>query len=244
MAPTAREGNLSSPPGVGPHGSMLAQPRYAPRRVSNLVACPFCRELFTRGESTHCPACGLALTDLAKLPPSADALAIEDDFGIPTQPHLETLPATYLRRGRGALLALGVLGLAAFFLPWIHMSVPDVRVMTGFDLARRTGFTWSVAVAWFVLLPMVLTRRSIDKMRGARVAAAFLSAVPVVTTSILLASPPHSRYYPVVFHWGAGLYASLALGIAATIVSVRFGGAIDDVTVARGKVAGSGATLH
>lgn len=223
---------------------MRIEPRYAPRRVPHLVACPFCRELFTRGESTHCPACGLALTDLAKLPPSADALALDDDFGIPKQPHLETLPATYLARGRGALLALSALGLAAFFLPWIDMTAPDVRVMTGFDLARRTGFTWSVAVAWFVLLPVVLSRRSIDKMRGARVAAAFLSAVPVVTTSLLLSSPPHSRYYPVAFHWGVGLYASLALGVVATIVSVRFGGRIDDVTVTRGEVKASGATLH
>jgi len=211
--------------------------------VSDLTACPFCHELFARGEARECPSCGLALTDLAKLPPSHDALA-EDDFGIPMQPHLETLPWFEVRRGRGILLIGAVLGFIAFFAPWVNMTSPELHLLSGADLAKRSGWIWGAGVAWFILFPMALTRRSIDQMRGARVAAAFLSFVPVITVSILWLMPPHARYVPIRFDWGWGLYATLALGVIATAAAVRFGGRIDDIKVARGALAGRGETLH
>jgi hypothetical protein len=213
--------------------------------VSNLIACPFCRELFAKGETDVCPSCGLKLTELARLPPSLDA-AREDDFGIPIQPHLEPLPLSYMRRGKGILLGAAVLGFVAFFAPWVNMTSPETHVLSGADLARRSGWIWGAAVGWFVLLPMVFTRRSIDQMRGARVAAAFLSAVPAVTTSILWLMPPHSRYIPIRFDWGFGLYADWFLGVMATVVATRFGGRIDDIEVSRGTLAGGKdrETLH
>lgn len=174
---------------------------------------------------------------------SHDAMA-EDDFGIPTQPHLEPLPWFEVRRGRGVLLAGAVLGLVAFYAPWVNMTSPEIHLLSGADLAKRSGWIWGAGVAWFVLFPMTLTRRSIDQMRGARVAAAFLSAVPVVTASILWLRPPHTRYVPIRFEWGWGLYATLALGLIAVIAAVRFGGRIDDIKVARGAVARRGETLH
>jgi hypothetical protein len=213
--------------------------------VRKLVACPFCREMFEKGEAAACPACGLALTDLDKLPPSHDALAEADDFGIPRQPHLEPLPRWYMGRGKGLLIAASLLGLAAFFMPWIDMTAPEIRVLSGADLARgRIGWIWSAAVAWFVLLPMVASRPSIDKMRGARVAAAFLSAIPVVSTSILYLMPPHSRYVPLRYQFGFGFFATWVIGVVSILVSVRFGGKIDDIAVTRGRVAGSGEPLH
>jgi hypothetical protein len=190
-----------------------------------------------------CPACGLTLTDIAKLPLSHDAMA-EDDFGIPIQPHLENLPWFEVRRGRGVLLAGAVLGFVAFFAPWVNMTSPEIHLLSGADLAKRSGWIWGAGVAWFILFPMTLTRRSIDQMRGARVAAAFLSAIPVLTVSILWLMPPHARYVPIRFEWGWGLYATLVLGLVATFAAVRFGGRIDDIKVARGAVAGRGETLH
>jgi hypothetical protein len=182
---------------------------------------------------------------MTKLPLSHDALAEdEDEFGIPRQPHLEPLPALYLVRGRGALSILAVLGLIAFFSPWVDMTAPEIDVLSGADLARRAGWIWGAGVAWFVLLPVVITRRSIDKMRGARVAAAFLSAVPVVTTSILFLRPPHGRHIPLRFQWGWGLVAFWAIGLVATALAVRVGGRIDDIQVKRGAVVGRGETLH
>ena len=212
--------------------------------MSDLIACPFCHELFAKGEAKECPACGLRLTDLSKLPMSHDAMAEDDDFGIPIQPHLEELPWFEVRRGRGILMVGAVLGFIAFFAPWVNMSSPEIRLLSGADLARRSGWIWGAVVAWFVLLPMMITRRSIDQMRGARVAAAFLSAVPVITTTILWLMPPHARYVPIRFVWGWGLYTTWILGLIATAVSVRLGGRLDDISVSRGSLAGRARTLH
>ena len=219
---------------------MLSYPTSA---LSDLIACPFCHELFSKGEAKECPSCGLALTDLAKIPMSHDALA-EDDFGIPTEPHLEALPWLAARRGRGLLVAGALLGFVAFFAPWVNMTAPEIRVLSGAALAKHSGWIWGAFVAWFVLLPMTISRRSIDQMRGARVAAAFLSAIPIITTSILWLMPPRPRYVPIRFEWGWGLYATWILGILATITAIRFGGRIDDIKVARGGLSRRGETLH
>jgi len=212
--------------------------------VGDLIACPFCHELFARGEAKECPACGLTLTDLRRVPLSLDAQAEDDDFGIPTQPHLEELPWFEVRRGRGILLVGALLGFMAFFAPWVNMTSPEIRLLSGADLARRSGWIWGAVVAWFVLFPMMMTRRSIDQMRGARVAAAFLSAVPMLTTSILWLLPPHARYVPIRFVWGWGLYATWGLSFVATVTSIRLGGRIDDIRVSRGSLAGRAPTLH
>lgn len=214
--------------------------------VQRLLACPFCRELFTPGEVTHCPSCGLAPTDLAKLPPSYEALDDENDgFGIPHDPRLEPLPMLSMAHGRGLLLLSCLLGLSVFFLPWVHMTAPELQTLTGADLAQRGGWVWSAAVAWFVLLPLVLTRRSIDKMRGARVAAASLSAIPAMTAAILMLFPPKSKLVPLAFGWGAGIYASFALGILATVASLRFGGRVDEASTPTGQDApAEEPTLH
>lgn len=197
--------------------------------------------MFVRGEAVRCPSCELPLADAAKLPPSREAIE-EDDFGIPRDPHLEPLPAHFMGRGRGALLSLCLLGLAAFFLPWVDMRAPELQVLSGADLAQRAGWIFGAAVGWFVLLPLVLTRRSIDKMRGARVAAASLSAIPAVTASVLMLFPPQSKLVPLRFEWGWGLYATLALGIVGVLVSIGFGGRIDRAPTERALERGP--TLH
>jgi hypothetical protein len=208
--------------------------RYA-RRVS-LLACPFCREMFELNEGKACPVCGMALVAFEKLPVSDEALS-ED--GVVRQPEWEPLPAIYLRRGRGALALLAVAGLVAFFLPWVHVTMPDVVSYTGFMLARRVGWAWGAGVGWFVLLPTVLSRRSIMKMRGARVAASFLAAVPGLTVAILLARPPHGAYgVPLRFTWEPGLFLTLALSLGALPFALFFGGRVDDMKVRRGTSAG------
>lgn len=208
--------------------------RYAPRVA--LLACPFCREMFEVGESKACPVCGMPLVAFEKLPASDDALS-ED--GVERQPEWEPLRATYLGRGRGVLALLAVAGLVAFFLPWVHLTMPDIVSFTGFDLSRKLGWAWGAGVGWFVLLPTVLTRRSIMKMRGARVAASFLAAVPGVTVAILLARPPHGAHgVPLHFTWEPGLYLTLALSLAALPFALLFGGRVDDIKVRRGTSAG------
>ena len=134
---------------------------------------------------------------------------------------------------------LAMAGLGAFFLPWIHVTLPDIVTYSGVAVARRLGWAWGAGVGWFILLPTVLSRRSIAEMRGARVAAAFLSSVPGVTALVLLLRPPHGGHgVPLRFTFGEGVYATLALSAVALAVAVVFGGRGDDIRLRRGTSRG------
>ena len=184
----------------------------------------------------------MKLAQLHKLPPSIDAL--HDEEGVaPTAPEVELLPLTYLGRGKGPLAILGLIGLACFFLPWVQLTMPYIDAKSAFDLAHeRIGWLWACCAAWCVLVPTVLSRRSILQMRGARVAAAFLSAIPAVAIGVLLAKPPRGGIVPVRYTWDWPIYAMLAISLAALAFAVRLGGRADDIKVERGT--SKGQDLH
>jgi hypothetical protein len=204
-------------------------------RALGLVACPFCRELFQEGEATACPVCGVDLAPFEKLGASPDGLA-EDE--VPVEPEKEILPPTYFGRCRGPLALAGLAGVALFFLPWIHVTLPDIAVLSGFSLARRLVWVWTALAAWVVLVPTVLSRRSIWQMRTARVAAGFLSAIPAMTALVLLLRPPKSRLLPVVFTYEWPIWATLGLSLIAVGLAVRLGGRMDDIRLGRGTSRG------
>jgi len=202
-----------------------------------LLACPFCREMFEEGEAKACPVCGMELTKFEKLPPSLDA--IHDEGGVPLAPELELLPLAYLGRGKGPLVVLAMLGVVLFFLPWVRLTLPYIDAKSGFDLAhQRIGWLWASFVGWTVLIPTVLSRRNIAQLRGARVAAAFLAAIPAVAVTILLSKPPHGGIVPVRYTWDWPIYAMLAVSLTAIVFAVRLGGHADDIKVARGTSQG------
>lgn len=173
----------------------------------------------------------MELAPLEKLGVSHDAL---HEDGVPVEPEKEVLPATYLGRSRGALALAGLGGLTLFFMPWIHVTLPDVVSLSGFDLARRLVWVWTALAAWVVLVPTVLSRRTIWQMRTARVAAGFLSAIPAMTALVLLLRPPKSRLIPIVFTYEWPLWSTLGLSLVAIGFAVRFGGRMDDIRVRRG----------
>jgi len=196
-----------------------------------LVGCPFCRELFTEGEAQTCPVCGVALSPVGKLPLSYEARVAMAAELAEIAPEDRTVPWTYYRRGRAALVLVAMLGLVAFFMPWVNLHSPEEAVYSGFDLARARG-TWffGCAIGWFVLIPLVVTRRTVYKMRGVRIIAAMFAALSVVETAQLLLRPPHgSRFVTLSFDWGVGLYATLALGVVGVVIAARFGGRVDDI---------------
>jgi hypothetical protein len=198
----------------------------------SLVACPFCRELFERSEATVCPVCGLSLTAMEKLPISHDAAG--EGFA-PTVPELEAQPFLYWKRNRGALFVVPMVGIALFFLPWINMTIPDVRTLSGFDLSRIHVQNWCVLVSWMVLGPTVMSRRSILKMRMARVTTAFLAAIPGLTIVLLATQRQKSAFFTISYTHTPAFWGTLALSIAGIALSWGFGGKLDDITMGARK---------
>lgn len=198
--------------------------------MAALRACPFCRKLFTSEEGKSCPECEVALVDLNQLPPSLDALEEEAERGQLIFPENQPLPATYMGRGRGALLVLSGLGLFAFFLPWVELTAPESVVYTAFDLARgRAGFLWGGATAWLVMIPLVITRRTIARMRGVRVVTVLFAAMTLSETLMLWLMPPRRGLAPLELHFRYGLFLSAAISSVAMLVAARFGGSLDNL---------------
>jgi hypothetical protein len=196
--------------------------------MAALLACPFCRTLFQRGEATACTVCGVNLVPFESLPPSAEALAEENaENESKTLPEDEIVQWNDFRRGRGALLTLSVLGFALFFAPWVAVEMPEDVVHSGFDLARgRAGWLWGGATGWLVLFPLVWSRRTIRSMLGARPVSAMLAAMTLFEVGMLVVVPPHSERVPVEIHWAWGLYASGLVSLVGAVLAMRLGGVL------------------
>jgi hypothetical protein len=203
-------------------------------RGEDLRACPFCRELFVRGENDECPECGIPIRDLAELPPSPEAerLMHEEVDGRPlktTIPQATPLKWNDLSRGRGPLLLIALVGVGSFFLPWAVHTLPANVTLTGADLGHKASFFWSAFTAWLVLVPAVASRRTILKMHGARPAIIMLASLPAVWCGFLLSKPTKMvvKGVPFEFHWGLGFWLTFVLSALATAVAFRFGGALN-----------------
>lgn len=194
--------------------------------------------MFERDEAESCPICGIALRSLDKLPRAETLLHEFEDDGVPPAPEQLPFSLAYAGRGRGALVAIGIVGLVLFFLPWIHLTLPYIAELSGFDLARRLGWSWSGGVAWVVLVPTVASRRTIAQLRGARFAASFLGLIPAVTAGILATFPPHGTLFPVRFTFGWPVWGTIAVSLGAVIVGARLGGRVDVMSVPKGSSAG------
>ncbi len=201
--------------------------------MAALLACPFCRTLYRRGEGKSCTVCSVALVPFERLPPSADALA-EDPPLAPLLPEDEPLPWSYWRRGRGLMLVLSLLGLLLFFAPWVRIEMPESTVRSGFELAQgRAGWLWGGATGWLVLLPLIWTRRTIYKLRGVRPIAVAFAAMTLGEVILMVAMPPRGRYVPVEIHWAFGLYGSALVSLGAAVTALLLGGSLPPLPSAR-----------
>lgn len=194
--------------------------------MAALRACPFCRTLYRPEEGRVCSECGVALVPMHTLGPSLDSQL--DEPHEPMLPEHETLPWSDLSRYRGALLGLCLLGLAAFFSPWVEVVKPETAVYSGFDLARgRAGWLWGGAAAYFVMLPLVLTRRTIARLRGVRLVCVLFASLTAFEAAMLFLLPPRGHaLIPVRIEWRWGLYVSGVISLLATFFSARLGGAL------------------
>ena len=204
--------------------------RYA-LSVARLLACPFCRSLFASAEARQCPECGVKLVPMENLPDSLDVAANELEAGEIVLPEQRPLPWNYFGRGRGALMLIALLGLGLFFAPWVELRMPESSVRSGFDLARgRAGWLWGGAAGWFVMLPLVWTRRTIQRLRGVRLVTALFAAMTLIEAGMLLSTPPRSQHHlPLEIVWRWGIYASLLTSIAGIVAALRLGGKLQDL---------------
>jgi MFS family permease len=203
---------------------------------SELLACPFCRELYRDEQLVVCPHCDVPLKPLRDLPPSYEIREAEALEWERTAPADRKLPWNYWSRGRGLLLVLSVLGFAAAFAPWIVMTKPENMTLTALQLARTKGMWFGGSmVGWFVAMPLVWTRRTITKLRGARIAVTMFAALPVGQILILALNAPTTQLIPVSYTWGWGFYLSAAVGLLALPFALRLGGSVDDLPADLGK---------
>jgi hypothetical protein len=200
--------------------------------VSQLLACPFCRELFDRAETDRCPVCDIPLQPLHRLAPSYEAMeeaAVRWERGLPED---EVRAWFDGGRGRGVLLAVAALSLVLFCLsPWVNITSPHTQLRSGYSLARGPlGFLWGGAAAWFVTLALVASRRTIRQMRGARVILVLFAALTASEILVLmLMSPSRSREVSVAYEWAWGLYASLGTSVLGVLAAARFGGPLPPI---------------
>jgi len=188
------------------------------------------------------------LVDLAGLPPSLEARQEAEEAGYLDPPEFERQPFWYVGRGRGALTAVAALGLACFTLPWAHLERPDRVTLSGLELAQA-GLPWLFggAIGWFLLIPLVWSRRSVAELRGVRIASATLPALTTIEAVLLILRPPlESHYYSSGLRYGWGLSASLILGLLGIYLGVTLGGSPRDLRdlKTRSERPSSPKTLH
>lgn len=198
--------------------------------MGELLSCPFCRELFARDEGPRCPECDLPLVPLHQLPLSLDGQA-EAAEGPVDPPEDQKLPLLFFRRGRGLVPALALFGLLLFFAPWVSLMRPDEIELSGFDLATSNApWLFGGAVGWFLLPPLVLSRRTLNQLRGIRVVCTLFSAMTAGEAAMMLLNPPAEHgYFATGLDYGWGIYSSLVVSVLGAAASMRLGGSMNDL---------------
>lgn len=198
--------------------------------MGELLSCPFCRELFARDEGPNCPECELPLVPLHQLPLSLEGQAEAASLSV-DPPEDQRLPFLYWKRGRGALLLCAGAGLLLFTESWVTMERPDPIGLSGFDLATSNApWLWGGAVGWFMILPLILSRRTVNQLRGVRVIATLFAAMTLGETLMLLLRPPETHeYFGIGLQYAWGLYASALVASLGIALAIRLGGSLEDL---------------
>jgi hypothetical protein len=77
------------------------------------------------------------------------------------------------------------------------------------------------------MVPLVLTRRTITRMRGVRIVTVMFAAMTLLEALMLVLMPPHRGKVPLELHFRYGLFFSAAISLVAMAVAARFGGSLD-----------------
>jgi hypothetical protein len=186
-----------------------------------LVACPFCRELFSRDETDVCPHCDLSVVALESLGPSAEALAEMP----PLEQGDETLPWLSTAGQRGAVWLGSALGLGAFFAPWFAIEHPDEVMFSGLDLARGNApWLWGGAIGYFLIFPLLLSRRTLNDLKRIRVITTTFAIMTACEVFVLWMKPPlESSYFRSGLEFMPAFGASGILSLLTAAASTFLG---------------------
>jgi len=102
------------------------------------------------------------------------------------------------------------------------------------------------------MLPLVWTRRTIQRLRGIRLVTALFASMTLIEACMLLSTPPQSRHgMPLEIVWRWGIYASLLTSVAGIVAALRLGGTlrdlpaiVTDMTSPDPRQTSTGETLH
>lgn len=179
---------------------------------------------------SRCPDCGVELLPFHAVQPSAEAQLERDALLEQVPREHRRLPFWSLRHKKGVLLACALLGLATYALPWFAQTSPETRVLTGYQLARHfVGWLWGGAIGWFILLPLVLTRRSIVELRGVRLISAVFASMTALEILVFVNMTASRQHHVLVqFAWEWGIWASCFVSAVGTCAAVMLGGPLPD----------------
>jgi hypothetical protein len=143
-----------------------------------ILFCPFCRECFEapfEGGVARCPEHELPLVEFEKLPKTAEDLEAE----IPRDD--QDVSVFDGRFGRG-FVAAGAAGfLVSFSMTFVDIAAAgDVRGFTSFEAASaRAPNLWTVPFVAALLVAILSRRRSLARMRSARLSVLLLGFAPL-----------------------------------------------------------------
>jgi hypothetical protein len=192
--------------------------------------------LFTEDDHVaHCPECGVELVPFHELAPSAESQLELESLVEQSPIELRLRPFWDMRRGKGLLLTCTVLGLASYALPWFSQTAPEARVLNGFELARHyVGWLWGGAVGWFILLPLLLTRRTIVAMRGVRMIAAVFASMSALEILVFVNMTASRQTHVLVqFAWEWGVWVSSFISALGTCAALTLGGSLPEASLNR-----------
>jgi hypothetical protein len=79
------------------------------------------------------------------------------------------------------------------------------------------------------MIPLVITRRTIARMRGVRIVTVMFAAMTLTEALMLWLMPPRRGIAPLELHFRYGLFLSGAISLVAMAVAARFGGSLDNL---------------
>jgi hypothetical protein len=147
-----------------------------------LLFCPFCRECFEQSEAlvapgggVQCPEHELALVPFDQLPRSLEEIESE----LPADDENVTLFDP--RFGRGFAFAGAGMLIASFWMTFVVIASDGrERAISGFAAASdRAPNLWTVPFVAVMIIAILVRRRSLAKMRGARLSILLLALAPL-----------------------------------------------------------------